>query len=102
MDITVQYFDGCPNWQVADERLHSALSELGIPATDVAYEVVDTPEKAAATGFHGSPTILVDGRDPFAEPGSPIGLSCRLFTTDDGLAGSPTVGQLVKVIEAAM
>lgn len=101
MDIVVQYLDGCPNWELADERVRAALSQLGLKATDVAHEVVDTPEKAAAAGFRGSPTILVNGRDPFIVPASPVGLYCRLFTTPDGLAGLPTMDQIVQAIESA-
>ena len=101
VDIVVQYFDGCPNWELADERVRAALSQLGLTATDVAHELVDTPEKAAAAGFRGSPTILVNGRDPFIVSASPVGLYCRLFTTPDGLVGSPTIDQLVHAIESA-
>ena len=35
-------------------------------------------EEAARYGMQGSPTILIDGRDPFAEPGAAASLSCRL------------------------
>lgn len=101
VQITIQYFEGCPNWEVADERVRLALAHLGMGATDVTRELIDTPEKAVAAGFHGSPTILVNGRDPFADRGSPVGLSCRLFTTPHGLAGSPTVDQLMHAIESA-
>jgi hypothetical protein len=99
--ITVQYFDSCPNWRLADERVRTAIGRLGLTSTELAYELIDTSEKAEASGFHGSPTILVDGRDPFANPTNPVGLSCRLFATPEGLAGTPTVDQLVRVIEAA-
>lgn len=97
----MQYFDSCPNWKLADERVRSALIRLGLPASELVYEVVDTPEKAQAAGFHGSPTILVDGHDPFAGPADPVGLSCRLFSTPEGLAGVPTVAQLMEAIESA-
>lgn len=102
MQITLQYFDECPNWELANERVTSALSRLGMRATDdVTYEVVDTPEKAEAVGFRGSPTILVNGVDPFADPADPIGLCCRLFATPSGLAGSPTVDQLMHAIQSS-
>lgn len=98
----MQYFDGCPNWKLADEHVHAALNRLGLIGIEVVHEVVDTPEKAELTGFRGSPTILIDGRDPFGDPASPIGLSCRLFATPDGLAGAPTTDQLVHVIASVM
>ncbi|HXH78738.1 hypothetical protein [Nocardioides sp.] len=56
--------------------------------------MVDTIEEAERVGFHGSPSILVDGVDAFAEPGDGVGLSCRIYRTPDGLAGAPTIEQL--------
>ena len=55
-------------------------------------------EEAEAVGFRGSPTVLVNGRDPFAESDVPGGLSCRVFGTEAGPAGAPTVEQLVEVL----
>lgn len=102
MQVTVQYFDSCPNWALADERVRSAMSQLGIPVTELVHELVDTPEKAEALGFRGSPTILVNGRDPFANLAEPVGLSCRLFATPEGLKGSPTVDQLMRAFESGI
>ena len=101
MEITIQYSEGCPNWQLAEERVRSALAQCGRVSTNLTFERVDTPERAEAAGFRGSPTILVNGRDPFAESSPPVGLTCRLFVTPDGVAGSPTTGQLVHAIESA-
>ena len=56
--------------------------------------LVETLEEAERVGFHGSPSILVDGVDVFAEPDAGVGLSCRVFRTPDGLAGAPTLEQL--------
>jgi len=59
---------------------------------------VSTPEEAEAWSFHCAPSALVDGKDPFVEPGADVGLSCRLCRTPAGLAGAPTVAQLVEVL----
>jgi hypothetical protein len=96
MDITLQYFDGCPNWKVADERL-TTLAE-GNPGMVVTRHIVDTVEEAERVGFRGSPSILINGIDPFARAGDPIGLSCRRYLTPDGYAGAPTVEQLKTVL----
>jgi hypothetical protein len=82
---------------VADDRLQGALEELG-STVEVERVLVSTPEEAKAWSFHGSPSILVDGEDPFAEPGVDVGLSCRLYRTPAGVAGAPTVAQLVEVL----
>jgi hypothetical protein len=42
--------------------------------------------------------MLINGVDPFADPDAPVGLSCRVYRTDDGPAGSPTVEQLLAVL----
>jgi len=77
--IVLQYFDDCPNWQVADEHLRMALEQVGALGAVVEYEIVDTDEKAQSSGFHGSPTILLDGVDPFADENTAVGLSCRRY-----------------------
>lgn len=91
MDVTLQYFDGRPNWQIADERLRELADERDLR---IGYQKVESPEEAEALGFLGSPTILVNGRDPFAATGEPVGLACRVYETPEGLAGSPTIDQL--------
>jgi hypothetical protein len=62
---------------------------------------VATGEEALEHGMCGSPTILVDGADPFAKPDKPAGLACRIFATEHGPDGSPSVGQLIKVLQDA-
>jgi hypothetical protein len=98
VDVTVLYFDGCPNAEVADERLRAALRLAGRDDVRVEHRLVSTPEEAEAVGFRGSPTVLVNGHDPFADPDAPSGLSCRVFRTEAGLAGAPTVEQLLAVL----
>lgn len=95
MQVTVLYFDGCQSWQTADERLQALAGKLGF---ELAYRQVETPELAAELEFRGSPTILVDGQDPFAVGDELFGLSCRIYQTPDGPAGSPTVEQLRRAI----
>ncbi len=90
--VTLQYFDGCPNWRIAEERLVRLADEYGFP---LHRQRIDTPEQAERVGFGGSPTILVDGRDPFAAGGpAPTGLTCRVYPTPEGPQGAPTEDQL--------
>ena len=99
MEIMLQYFDGCPNWEVLDHRIAEALH--GRTDASIIRQRVETTEEAIRLGFHGSPTILIDGIDPFAEPSAPVGLACRVFRTPNGLAGSPTLEQLHAVFSEA-
>ncbi len=93
MIVTLQFFDGCPNWQTARDQLRAAARETGLKV-DLRFEQVDTLVDAARLGFTGSPTILIDGRDPYAAADAPPALACRLYPTPAGLRGSPTVEQL--------
>ncbi len=90
MEITLQYFDDCPNWHVAEVRLRQALTDIGRPDQAILHQRVDTPEEAERVAFGGSPTILIDGTDPFADPTGPAGYACRVYNGD----AAPTVTQL--------
>lgn len=96
--VTLQYFDGCPNWQPCHQAVLEALRLRGLPETAVTLQSIVTVEDAEAVGFRGSPTVLVDGIDPFADREAPVGLSCRVFPTPQRLAGAPTVEQLVAAL----
>lgn len=98
MEITLQYFDGCPNWTVAAERLAVITTEL--PGVVVNRRMVQSPEDAEAIGFRGSPTILVDGSDLIPDSAAAIGLACRIYATPAGFA-PPTREQLRAAIGAA-
>lgn len=94
MDVALLYFDDCPNHQHAEENLAAALIESGAGEVVIRRQRVGTVEEAERFGFLGSPTILIDGVDPFAAPGASPGLSCRVYRTEDGPAGAPTVAQI--------
>lgn len=96
VDVTLLYFDGCPNWQQMDERLRALSDEFGF---GLRHHKVETPAEAEKIGFRGSPSILVDGRDPFATGDEPVGLACRVYQTPDGLAGMPTDEHLRAALE---
>ena len=50
----------------------------------------------------GSPTLLINGADPFAVPGQVPGLSCRLYRDAAGrLAGAPSLEDLRRALERA-
>jgi hypothetical protein len=98
MKVQILYFDGCPHWTVMEERLRGALDLSGSAAT-IERCLVDTPEAAERYRFAGSPSILLDGRDPFPTTPGAIGLMCRVYSTPDGPAGAPTLEQLVKVVK---
>lgn len=67
----------------------------------VTTTVIDTDEQALARGFTGSPTFLINGRDPFAEPGAAIAVACRSYRTPVGLAGVPPFAELREALRRA-
>jgi hypothetical protein len=73
--VTFRYFDGCPHWRILYDRLRQVLREEGLVSVEPVLEQVTTPEDAERLRFVGSPTILIEGRDPFGgteeSPGRP-------------------------------
>jgi hypothetical protein len=100
MDVTLLYFDGCPNWTLARDRLREAMRRAGLDERSLTYRTVATPEDADAAGFRGSPTILINGRDPFGGESAPVGLACRRYQTPAGPDGAPSADQLFAVLQS--
>jgi hypothetical protein len=100
MQLTVLAVPGCPNAPVLERRLAGLLA--GRPEATLTRRVVTDAADAARWGMRGSPTLLVDGRDPFGEPGPDPGLACRLYPGENGhLDGAPSVPALREALERA-
>jgi hypothetical protein len=100
MQLMVLAVPDCPNVMLLEERL--ALVLEGRCDVTVSRHVIADQQEAARRGMHGSPTILVDGMDPFAEPGQSASVSCRPYRDSDGQAGgAPSVSQLRQAIAEA-
>ena len=97
MHLTVLAVPDCPNVKLLEQHLERAL-EGHHNVTVSRHEIADQ-DQAARRGMNGSPTLLVDGIDPFAGPGQHASLSCRLFRDGHGqTGGAPSVRQLRKAI----
>ncbi len=94
--IDLLYVAGCPNLPLARRRLQDAVARAGSDVAIREREITDQRD-AQTYGMVGSPTILVDGRDAVPGEGS-TSVSCRLYATDTGSDGAPTVEQLVKAL----
>src|SRR5918994_35166 len=94
MKVEILYFDGCPTYLAAEKTLHEVLEEQGI-AAEVELVAVNSDEEARRLRFPGSPTIRVAGRDLFPTPErEDWRLVCRVYSTPEGLMGSPTAQRL--------
>lgn len=97
VQIDILYVPDCPHVESTVVRLLEALDYAGLSAS-IRESVVDTPEDAEALCMRGSPTILVDGRDPFASTDEAGSVSCRLYPAGGSFGGVPSVDQLVAAL----
>ena len=74
----------CPHAERAEEIARSALADnRHSPAIERVY--IGDIDDAAGLGFHGSPTLRIDGIDVVRPPADlPINLGCRLYPQADG------------------
>ncbi len=84
----------CPNAAASEERLAAVLAEH--PGAAVHRRVIAGEPEAARAGMHGSPTLLASGADPFATPGQPPSLSCRLYRDASGRASGRLNARLIR------
>ncbi len=100
--VQLLYFDGCPSYGVAVERLRQVLADCGLD-DDPELVRVDTEHEARTLRFPGSPTIRIDGKDLFPIQGiGTAGLGCRVYRTPEGLSGAPTIEMITAALPPGM
>jgi hypothetical protein len=102
VELTLLTVAGCPHAALFEERLAVVLAAH--PGAVLRRQLVASEREAVAAGMHGSPTLLVDGVDPFAPPGAAASLPCRLYPGGGaslscrlypgGAGGAPSVAAL--------
>jgi hypothetical protein len=98
MKTEILYFDGSPTYLEAERILREVLEEKGVVA-EVELVALNTDAEAQRLRFPGSPTIRVDGRDLFpTEEREDWRLGCRVYTTPEGLSGTPTAEMIRAVL----
>ena len=102
MDVELLVVPDCPNETAAVQLLSTALADLGLPDTGFQVTMVTSENQVAHRGFTGSPTFLIDGIDPFAQPGRPTGMSCRIYHHDDTIKGVPGLAELREALRQAV
>lgn len=99
MQIDLLYFEDCPSWERALENLNAALEAENLQA-DVRLIHVENDEQAAQLKFLGSPSFRVNGMDWWGENRKRYNLSCRVYSTPQGLKGTPIVEMLREQVRA--
>ena len=98
MNIELLVIADCPNDAAAAELIMTAVADTRLQAT-ITRTIIASPDHAQQRGFTGSPTFLLNGVDPFARPDAPVALSCRLYSTPDGLRGVPALDELRQALK---
>lgn len=92
MRIDILHIADCPNWRRTAADVRTVLRELG--RDDVPVTVTRVIDAAAHPAFAGSPTVLIDGVDPFGDGTVSRELACRVYRVGTRLAGAPDITQL--------
>jgi hypothetical protein len=95
MQIDLLYFDGCSSWRKGLANLQAALSAEGLEAVIRLVKVQDADE-AARLKFLGSPSFQVGGVDLWREERQDYAMSCRVYSTPEGIRGVPSPEMLRK------
>ena len=90
MRVSFLYYEDCPSYDLALERLREVMDEEDIPG-EVEVIKVETEEQARELRFVGSPTIRVAGQDIDPPSDSRYALTCRAYRlADDRISPLPS------------
>lgn len=92
-EIQLLYFDGCPSWQTALANLRQVIEAENL---DVQIHLIEitSPQQAQDERFLGSPSFRLNGTDLWPGTRARYNMSCRVYQTDQGMRGSPTIEML--------
>jgi proline dehydrogenase len=95
MRIELLVTPDCPHAEQTEETLRAALTTDGRePGVSRIY--ISDLDHAAGLGFHGSPTVRIDGRDVAPAGELPINLGCRLYPQPDGSLGGTVPAEIIQ------
>src|SRR5215218_427932 len=90
VQVSFIYYEDCPSYDLALERLREVMDEEDIPG-EVEVVEVETEEQARELRFVGSPTIRVNGQDIDPPSNSRYALTCRAYRlADDRISPLPS------------
>lgn len=100
MRVELLVVPDCANEDRALCLLRSSLDEVGLDRVGVSVVVIDSQAEAERYGFVGSPTILIEGVDPFAVSGALPALACRMYPGGQGVPGRRELREALKRVAA--
>ena len=97
MKIELLYFEGCPNHELAEDRLKQALQGEGM---NINFQKINVKslEMATLIGFCGSPSIRINGKD--LEGRNDVSYFCRIYQNDGITEGAPSVDFIRRCIKS--
>src|SRR5438105_325628 len=96
--IEVLYIQECPGYRPTLDAIDHIIAENRIEATVTAIEVTDPN----TSGFAGSPTVLIDGKDiQRGALAAACGLACRTYDSDGKFQNTPSHNLLKAAIRRA-
>jgi len=101
--VTYLFNHDCPSHEAGHELLSAASEASGIPLDVTVIEVVDD-DQARQLHFHGSPTYVLAGEDPFPPPAgvTVMAQACRAYARSDGRVGPlPSLDDLAAALTRA-
>lgn len=92
--IDIVYTADCTSWEQTAFLVDQVLTDLGLQG-EYFYWLCEDEDQAWEWDFIGSPTVLIDGKDPFRSPGEEPGLRLRTyFSAEKGMVAHPTYEML--------
>jgi hypothetical protein len=101
MNVELLVVPDCPHQIDTEAQLRQALHDVGLSQIPSVTTVISSEVQAQRRGFVGSPTVLIDGIDPFASAGQSPSLSCRIYPNSDGPSGIPDLRDLRRALKEA-
>jgi len=98
LTIDILYTADDNDWQELARLVREALDALGLEA-DLRYHEVKSDREAFELNFIGSPTVRIDGSDPWPIPNAPAGLRLRPYFSAEGMVDYPTYPMLVEALK---
>jgi hypothetical protein len=97
--IEILTFEGCPNEELARDRVDAAL-RASLVSARVRIVRVESPERATELKFLGSPSVRVGGEDVEiqARASTSFGMMCRTYK--GGTEGAPSIEIIAAAIKA--